>query len=140
MAFVGSIVDMCCRHARVVVAIFVLAALGAGFYTSQHFGIDTNNEKLISPDLEWRKREARYDTLFPQHNNLILVVIDGATPELAQRGQALLAKGLRAQQKNFPSVRESGGGPFFLKNGLLFLAEDEVKSTTQQLISAQPFL
>ena len=140
MAFIGSIVDMCCRHARAVVAIFVLAALGAGFYTSQHFGIDTNNEKLISPDLEWRKREARYDTLFPQHNNLILVVIDGATPELAQRGQALLAARLSAQKKNFPSVRESGGGAFFLKNGLLFLPEDEVKSTTRQLISAQPFL
>ncbi len=140
MAFIGSIVGFCCRHARAVVAAFVLAALGAGFYTTQHFGIDTNNEKLISPDLDWRKRETRYDSLFPQRNNLILVVIDGATPELAQRGQALLAERLGSQRKVFPAVRQSGGGPFFLKNGLLFLPLAEVKSTTQQLISAQPFL
>jgi hypothetical protein len=140
MAFIGSIVGACCRHARAVVAVFVLAALGAAFYTAQHFGIDTNNERLISPDLDWRKREARYDALFPQHNNLILVVIDGATPELAQRAQALLAERLGSQKKVFPSVRQSGGGPFFLKNGLLFLPQAEVKTTTQQLISAQPFL
>jgi hopanoid biosynthesis associated RND transporter like protein HpnN len=139
-AFIGSIVGACCRHARAVVAAFVLAALAAGIYTSQHFGIDTDNEKLISPALDWRKREARYDSLFPQRNNMILVVIDGATPELAERGQALLAERLASQKKVFPSVRQSGGGPFFLRNGLLFLPEAEVKSTTQQLISAQPFL
>jgi hopanoid biosynthesis associated RND transporter like protein HpnN len=140
VALIGLIVGACCRNARAVVAVCLLAAVGAGLYTAQHFGIDTNNEKLISPELDWRKREARYDSLFPQRNNMILVVIDGATPELALRGQALLARSLAAQAKIFPSVRQAGGGPFFLKNGLLFLSEADVKSTTQQLIAAQPFL
>jgi len=140
MAFIETIVALCCRHARVVVAAFILAALGAGAYTAQHFKMDTDSEKLISPDLDWRKREARFDKLFPQQSNLILVVIDGATPELAQRAQALLGAKLADEKKLFPIVRQSGGGPFFMQNGLLFLSEADVKKTTQQLIAAQPFL
>ncbi len=140
MAFIETVVSLCCRHARAVVAAFVLAALAAGVYTAQHFTMDTDSEKLISPDLDWRKREARFDTLFPQQSNLILVVIDGATPELAGRAQALLDGQLSAQKKLFPIVRQPGGGPFFLQNGLLFFPQAEVKKTTQELIAAQPFL
>ncbi|HVU21517.1 MAG TPA: MMPL family transporter [Rhizomicrobium sp.] len=140
MAFIETIVGLCCRHARVVVAAFVLAAIAAAAYTATHFKMDTDSEKLISPKLDWRKREARFDALFPQQSNLILVVIDGATPELAGRAQALLADRLGAQKKLFPIVRQPGGGDFFLKNGLLFFSQAEVKKTTQQLIAAQPFL
>jgi hopanoid biosynthesis associated RND transporter like protein HpnN len=140
MGFIETIVAECCRHARLVVAAFVLAAIGAGIYTAQHFKMDTDSEKLISPDLDWRKREARFDKLFPQQSNLILVVIDGATPELTQRAQSLLAAKLSSQKKLFPIVRQPGGGPFFMQNGLLFLSEAEVKKTTQQLVAAQPFL
>ncbi|MEI9930043.1 MAG: hypothetical protein WDM89_05660 [Rhizomicrobium sp.] len=56
MAFIETVVSLCCRHARMVVAAFVLAALAAGAYTAQHFKMDTDSEKLISPDLDWRKR------------------------------------------------------------------------------------
>ena len=140
MAVIETVVALCCRFARVVVAAFVLAALGAGVYTAQHFTMDTDSEKLISPDLDWRKREARFDALFPQQSNLILIVIDGATPELAMRAQGMLAEKLSTQKTLFPIVRQPGGGAFFLKNGLLFLSQADVKKTTQQLIAAQPFL
>ena len=99
MAFIETVVGLCCRNARAVVAGFVLAALAAGFYTAEHFKMDTDSAKLISPKLDWRKREARFDALFPQQGNLILVVIDGATPELA-RARAGLAgrKAWRAEK------------------------------------------
>jgi hopanoid biosynthesis associated RND transporter like protein HpnN len=140
MAIVERIVRLCCLGARAVVAFFVLASLAAGLYTAQHFKMNTNSETLISPELDWRKREARFDSLFPQQNDLILVVLDGATPELAARAQRLLAARLEQRPKLFPIVRESGGGPFFERNGLLFLSKDEVDRTMRQLISAQPFL
>ncbi len=140
MVLIESIVGLCCRHARVVVACCVLAGVAAALYTAQHFRIDTDSEKLISPDLDWRKREARFDALFPQQSNLILVVIDGATPELARRGQGLLASRLAGQKYLFPIVQQPGGGPFFMRNGLLFLPTAEVKATAKQLVAAQPFL
>jgi uncharacterized protein len=140
MAAVERIVSLCCRHAFFVVALFLLAALGAGAYTALHFKIDTDSEKLISAKLDWREREARFDALFPQQSNLILVVIDGKTQEQAMRAQGQLADRLAARKKLFPIVGQPGGGAFFHQNGLLFLSQNEVKATTEQLIAAQPFL
>jgi hopanoid biosynthesis associated RND transporter like protein HpnN len=140
MAVIEKIVGLCCRHAFAVVALLVLAAVGAGAYTAAHFKIDTDSAKLISPNLDWRKREARFDKLFPQQDNLILVVIDGATQEQAMRAQGLLAAKLAARKTLFPIVRQPGGGAFFHQNGLLFLPQKDVKATTEQLIAAQPFL
>jgi hopanoid biosynthesis associated RND transporter like protein HpnN len=140
MALIETVVGLCCRHARVVVAAFVLGALGAGLYTAQNFRMDTDSEKLISSALDWRKREAHFDALFPQQSNLILVVIDGATPELATHAQGALAARLGERKTLFPVVRQPGGGPFFLQNGLLFFPRAEVDKTLQQMIAAQPFL
>jgi uncharacterized protein len=140
MARIETIVGFCCRNALAVVAAFVLAALGAAFFTAQHFNMDTDSEKLISAKLDWRQREARFDRLFPQQGNLILVVIDGTTQEQAMRAQGALADKLVSHKALFPIVRQPGGGAFFHRNGLLFLSKGEVKTTTEQLIAAQPFL
>jgi uncharacterized protein len=140
MDLVATIVGACSRHARAVVAGFVLAALAAAGFTAQHFKMDTNSETLISPDLDWRKREARFDKLFPEQGDLILVVIDGAAPELAARAQALLAARLEESKRLFPVVRQPGGGAFFRRNGLLYLSEADVKKTMAQLVAAQLFL
>ncbi|HSS13089.1 MAG TPA: MMPL family transporter, partial [Rhizomicrobium sp.] len=88
----------------------------------------------------WRMRQASFDAHFPQETNLTLVVIDGATPELAAAAETKLAAKLAANPTLFPHVLRPGGGPFFNQNGLLFLPLPEVKDTTQQLIKAQPFL
>jgi hopanoid biosynthesis associated RND transporter like protein HpnN len=140
MEFIGTLVGLCCRHARAVVAVCLLAALGAAWFTAANFRIDTDSAKLISAKLPWRQREARFDKLFPQQDNLILVVIDGATQEQALRAQGLLGDKLAAEKNLFPVVRQSGGGEFFKRNGLLFLPTAEVKKTAEQLIQAQPFL
>ena len=140
MSFVEEIVALCCRHARAVVGVCLLAAAAAFFYTAGHFAMNTNSETLISPNLPWRQQEARFDKLFPQRNNLILVVIDGATAERAQGAADLLTAKLAADKARFPAVRRPDGGEFFEHNGILFLSEQEVRDTTQKLIQAQPFL
>jgi hopanoid biosynthesis associated RND transporter like protein HpnN len=140
MTLIETVVRVCVSHARAVILGCALAALAAGLYTAQNFRMNTDSATLISPEVGWRKREAHFDALFPQRDRLILVVIDGATPELAQRAQSLLAARLSQRKTLFPIVRQSGGGPFFLQNGLLFLSRAEVSKTTQELIAAQPFL
>ena len=117
-----------------------LAAISAWFVNS-HFAMNTDSEKLISADVGWRQREIKFDALFPQQTNLILVVIDGATPELAEAAAAGLSAKLSDRSPNlFPSVRRPDGGDFFNHNGLLFLPLPEMQQTMQQLFKAQPFL
>ena len=97
-------------------------ALGASFYTATHFAMNTDSGKLISADVGWRKREINFDHLFPQQSDLILVVIDGATPELAEAAAAALPPGICARTRACSlTCSRPDGGPFFDHNGMLFL-------------------
>ena len=122
-----------------LLATAVLTALGA-WYAAGHFAMTTDTAKLISPDLEWRKDLTAVNEAFPQRADLIAIVIDGATPELASKSARELAMRLSARQDLFNFVQEPDGGEFFARNGLLFLSTDDVGDTTRALIRAQPFL
>ena len=93
---------------------------------------------LISPDLDWRKREIDFEKAFPGRNDTILAVIEAPTPELARQAGAALEQKLLPQTDRFIWVRHPGGGPFFDSNGLLFLPTPEVAKQTSQLASAAP--
>jgi hopanoid biosynthesis associated RND transporter like protein HpnN len=115
----------------------------AGFafiYVADHIAIDTDSTKLISPDLPWRQREARFDADFPQSLDQIVVVVDAVTPELAERAAALLTERLSLRSELFRTVRRPDGGAFFNRNGLLFLSVPDVSKATDELIAAQPLL
>jgi len=140
MTIVERIVAFCCRWPWTVIAVSLLLAGGAGWYTTQNFAMNTDSEQLIDAKVGWRMRQARFDAAFPQQTNLTLVVIDGATPELAESAAARLTEKLLANPQLFSHVRRPDGGAFFNQNGMLFLSLKEVQDTTQQLIKAQPFL
>jgi hopanoid biosynthesis associated RND transporter like protein HpnN len=80
------------------------------------------------------------ETAFPQLRDVMVVVVDGATPELAETGAARLAQRLDADKAHFRTVSRPDGGDFFGREGLLFSSTAEVKSATQALIDAQPLL
>src|SRR5262249_35928033 len=77
---------------------------------------------------------------FPDRADLIVVVIDAATPELAEQATAALTARLSRDSRHFRSVRRPDGGAFFDRAGLLFVPVDGVAQTTQALIAAQPLL
>ncbi len=140
MTIIERIVAFCCRFHLPVIAVSLLLAVAAGFYTEQNFAMNSDSSSLIDAKVGWRMREARFDAAFPQQTNLTLVVIDGATPELAESAAARLSAALQKDHAHFLRVRRPDGGPFFNRNGLLFLSRAEVRQTTQDLIKAQPFL
>ncbi len=109
-------------------------------FTAQHFAMMTDGLQLMSPDLPWRRDKATFDKAFPQQGDSIVVVVDGATPELAERGAAELTAWASAQSELFRSVRRPDSGPPFERDGLLFLPAAEVATTLDQLIAAEPFL
>ncbi|HEY6715984.1 MAG TPA: MMPL family transporter, partial [Reyranella sp.] len=77
---------------------------------------------------------------FPQFNNLTMVVVDGATPELANDATRRLAAALKERLDLFQSVRWPDGGPFFEREGLLFLPSKDVEKATSGLVRAAPLL
>ncbi|MBA2587702.1 MAG: MMPL family transporter [Alphaproteobacteria bacterium] len=140
MTIVERIVAFCCRWPWAVITVCLVLAGGTAWYTTQNFAMNTDSEQLIDAKVGWRMRQARFDAAFPQQTNQTVVVIDGATPELAESATARLTEKLVADKHLFNHVQAPGGGPFFNQNGMLFLSLKEVQNTTQQLIKAQPFL
>jgi hopanoid biosynthesis associated RND transporter like protein HpnN len=138
--FIARLVDFSRRHAAWNLLAVLALTLAAGWYAAGHLAINTDIEKLLPDDVGWRRTEAVLDHTFPQNNNLLAVVIDGATGELADDGAQRLADALRGEPQFFTAVRRPDGGPFFDQNGLLFLSVKELEAISQQLVAAQPLL
>jgi hopanoid biosynthesis associated RND transporter like protein HpnN len=121
------------------VLIALLLAVGSGYYTAKNFGINTDINKLIASNLDWRQRDIAFDKAFDQER-LILAVVEAPTPEFANAASAALEAKLASNKTDFDSVRRLGAGEFFEKNGLLFLPTAEVAQLTGQFQAAAPLL
>jgi uncharacterized protein len=137
---ITRVVGFCSGRAWLVVIAALVLGLVASVYAARHIAIDTNTATLISPDLPWRQREIDFAKTFPQRVAVIAVVVDGATPELAEQVTTDLAKRLGDNTAAIIALRRPDGGPFFNHAGLLFAPTEEVARTTQQMIAAQPLL
>ena len=136
---VVSIVNACTRFAAFIVLIALVLAVAAGFYTARHFSINTDINTLISPNLDWRKRDNQFGEAFDRER-LILAVVEAPTPELTGAASKALAAKLSGDTANFESVQPLGSGEFFEKNGLLFLPVAEVGRLTGQFENAAPLI
>src|SRR5262249_8327505 len=135
-----TVVDYCTRYAKQVLGVALLLGLVCGIYAARHFAIDADVNKLISQDLPWRQRESAFDKSFPPKEETILAVIDAPTSELATQATAALIDKLSKRNDLIRSINEAGGGPFFQKNGLLFMPTKQVTDLTKKLGEAKPVL
>ena len=138
-SIVVSIVRACTRFAPFVVVVSLVGAVAAGYYAARHFAINTDINTLISPDLDWRKRDIQFEEAFDR-DSLILAVVEAPTPELTNSAAKALSEKLSGDSKHFESVQPLGSGEFYEKNGLLFLPVEEVGRVTGQLQQAAPLI
>ncbi|WP_186002648.1 MMPL family transporter [Mycobacterium sp. KBS0706] len=137
LVYLGAI---CQRRAPWVIGAALVLSVCAVLVVMHRLSINTDTGKLIDPDLPWQQDNAALDKAFPQNTNLLAIVIDGKTPELAEAAATQLTKALAAEPSLFKTVRRPDGGPFFDKNGILLLPLKEVQQTADDIIAAQPLL
>jgi hopanoid biosynthesis associated RND transporter like protein HpnN len=128
------------RYPVWVIVISLLLAVASGHYVLNHFKINTDVSRLIDTDKTWTELADATDQAFPQRGQTILVVVEAAAPEFADAAADELTAALRKQPNEFDSVSQPSGGPFFERNGLLFLSPKEVADTTSQLVKAKPLI
>ena len=119
---IGRVVAASIRHPLIVLFSVAGLTLAALLFIAQNFAMTADTSQLISQRLEWRQRELAFEAAFPQFNNLTMVVVDGVTPELADDAAKRLAAALKERPDLFQTVRWPDGGPFFEREGLLYLA------------------
>ena len=138
-SLVVSIVRTSVRFAVFTLLLGLLLAVGAGYYTSQHFAINTDINTLISDKMDWRQRDVQFDKAFDR-DSTILAVVEAPTPELTSAAALALEAKLRDDKTNFVSMQPLGSGEFFEKNGLLFLPTKEVAEVAGQFEKAAPLI
>jgi len=139
-SIVTAIVGYCTRFPWPIIVLALIAAAGAADYSARHFAINTDVNRLISRELDWRKREAEFEKAFPGHFGSTLVVIDAPTPEYAARAANELAAKLKSQPQLFSAVNDIEGSEFFLRNGLLYRPTEDVASFGKGLGQAAPLI
>ena len=128
------------RYARsFIIGMLVLTALAAT-YTARNISFDTDTTNMISPDLPWRQELAHFNKQFPQNIGLLVVMIDGKTPDIAEDAAAALFEKIQARPDLFATARRPDGGPFFARYGMLFLPTEQVQKIADAVIEAQPFI
>jgi len=137
--FLGRLVSFSSARPRLVAALGILLGLAALAFFGARFSMTTDTNQLISRHLPWRQREAVYNRLFQPQGAKIVIVIDAATPELAEEAAKGMASQLRGRPDLFHGVDRPDEG-FFTREGLLYEPLTDVRSNLDQLIAAQPFL
>ena len=133
------VIDFCIHHALRVVVLGVLLAVASGFYSARHFAINSDIGTLLSPDLDWRKRELALEQAFRRFE-LIVVVVEAPTPELTTEATAALTKVLEQKKDKFRGVTQAGGGEYFARNGLMFQSTEELRNNMGPLVKAEPLI
>src|SRR5579863_4995340 len=118
------------RYPVWVIVFSLLLAVVSGHYVVNHFKINTDVSQLIETDETWTALGDATDKAFPQRGQTILVVVEAGAPEFADAAANELTAALRKQPNEFAAVSQPSGGPFFERNGLLFLSPKELEDTT----------
>jgi uncharacterized protein len=139
-SLIGRTVAASARHSWIVLCLTGALTLAALVFTAKNFAMTADTQQMISQRLDWRQRAIAFDSAFPQLNNLTMAVVDGATPELADDAARRLVAALKDRRELFQTVRWPSGGPFFEREGPLFLPLEDVRAATSGLVKAAPLL
>jgi hypothetical protein len=133
-------IDLIRPRAGLVILAFLLLALAAAGYAFATLGVNTNENDLFSEDLPYFALRQEYERAFPDLVDPIVVVIDGATVDLAHEATDVLARRLERDTRRFGRVHRPGSGPFFDQHAFLYLETDELEDLVDNLFTVQPYL
>ncbi len=132
-------IKQCIGHPWLVVTIAILMTMASVGYSVRHFALNTDINKLISPNLPWRQREIAFDAAFPTYD-LIIAVVQAPTREQTGQAAAALLERLAPRKDLIRSIILPDGGEFLARNGLLFESTDQLKTTLERLVAAEPLI
>ena len=136
-----TLVDAALRRPWFTVALWAMLTLVGAYVSVAKFAITTETDQLLHSDAAWARDKAAFQEAFPHLAKVVVAVVDGETPELAEGAAARLAGALSQDRGGtLRKVWRPDGGPFFDRNGLLFLPTDELKTTLGQLTAQAPVL
>ncbi len=127
-------------RARATLVVIGIVTLCCAIHAATQLGINSDNVQLVAEHLPARQNYLEFTKSFPNIENVMLVVVDGETPELARRATDELRAALAERPDLFREVYIPGAGPFFEKHGLLYRDLDDLDEFALQMSRVQPIL
>jgi hopanoid biosynthesis associated RND transporter like protein HpnN len=127
------------RHPIAIVIISILLSVIAVIYTWQRMEFLTGRDQLMPANTSFNRDYRAYRAEFGDQEE-IAVVIEGDDSSRAGKFGELLADRLKADRMHFRDIFFPFGLPFFQKNGLLLMPQDELENFTTNLAKAAPTL
>ena len=119
----------------------LIVTIFAGCFIYKNISINTSNTDLLSKELTFRKNQIEFKKDFPQFSNNIIIVVDAKKSDVAEDIATYLHNEIKKEDKIlFNDIFYPEELSFFKKNGYLYLTEDELDKTLEQIISYQPFI
>ena len=128
------------RFAWPIAILAIVSAVAAGIYAARTVKINSDTADMLSAELDFRRLNIELRKTFPRQARDLVVVIDGATPEQAERAAARMREEIARRPELFRSVFHPQGDPFLRRNGLLLLPLDDLEETADRILAAQPFI
>ena len=113
------------KYAVLVILAALFSSGIAAMFVVQNVAINTDTEEMLSEKLAWRQTYQVFKQEFPYFADLITVVVDGETPDLARDAAASLSAALKENSDSFEEVFDPANHPILKQNQFLYL------STTQ---------
>lgn len=128
------------RNAAAAALTIAVLTIGAGYFAASHIGINTNTEDMLSPDLGFRQNAKAMDQAFPQFDDNMVIVLDGANADLVADAASALTSALAKSSDIYGDVFDPEGLEFFARNGFLYLSKAKLENLVARLNDAQPFI
>ncbi len=136
----ATVVTRACQRAGVTVLLGVMVGALCLWAAATRLGVSTDTDQLFAQTLPWRQHDIEFNKAFPQFKDLLVAVVDGVSPEVAEQTAIDLAAALSQDHAHFSSVRRPDASPFLEQNGLLFLDPKPLGELLDSTIDSQPFL
>lgn len=139
-SFIGCVVALCVARAWITIVVALMITIAASLHLVTNLKINTDNEDMLSEELQFRQNAIAIDRAFPQLDDTLLIVLETGNPDVADEKTITFVEALKRQDSIFEEVFSPASDPFFRENGLLFLDIEELDDLYLRLAAAQPFL
>ena len=137
----SSLINWLLNYPKRLFFLVLIVTIFAGCFIYKNISINTSNTDLLSKELTFRKNQIEFKKDFPQFSNNIIIVVDAKKSDVAEDIATYLHNEIKKEDKIlFNDIFYPEELSFFKKNGYLYLTEDELDKTLEQIISYQPFI
>jgi len=136
----AALVETSSRHPWAVVVLCALLTAGSIYVAATILEIDTDSDRLLSPELRVRQTNLALAKAFPEMQHNLVVMVEADAPADARAAAEDLTTRLAADPARYPGVFLPGDAPFYDDFGLYYLDRDELEDLAARMEKAGPML